>query len=288
MRWKRSKTCSSCSAVVDWAASTKWRSTGSTSSQRGWPMKGRRVRRVAGPRHGEEVADGVGVEDRVSTTIDLGAQRLEHLDGLLAGGGAPRRRRWRSRGWGRRRPGRGRGGRRGRPATMPRGGAGRAGRSGRGRRPRRGRGRRRRCGGPWGRWSRGRASPGGLGPPAGTRPRRRLHAREAAAGRGDPDGAAAVGSGGERDHARPPGRPPRRPRTRRPPGRVERVQRWGRRGRWSCCPSSRTRACWSCRRRRSRPPAGGPRRGRRRWRAGRRRGAPSRRWCGSRRRPGGP
>ena len=229
------------------------------------------------PRQGEEITDGVVIEDGVQHD-DLGAQRLEHPDGALAGGGHLGVDGGVAEGGGVGDPDRDVGvveG--GQPVGLGAGegaqvggvgadgdveGAGDVGDAA-------------------GHGAVGReVDPAGrVGAAGRDAAEARLHAREAAAGARDPDGAAAVGPGGERHH---PGRQRGRRaagRSARPPAMCRTGSARGRRWRWSCCPSSRTRACWSCRRRRSRRPASGPRRGRRRWRAGRRRAGPSRRWC---------
>ena len=68
MRWKRSKTRTSSSAVVDWAASTMARSTGSISSHLGCPMKGRMVRSWHTPMTVRKSATG-SVSKTVSTSM---------------------------------------------------------------------------------------------------------------------------------------------------------------------------------------------------------------------------
>ena len=230
-----------------------------------------------GPRHGEEITDGVGIKDGIEHD-DVGAHRLDHPDGALAGGGhlgvdggvaegggvgdADRD-------VGVVEGGQPRGLGAGEGAQV--GGVGADGHiEGAGD-----------VGDAAGHGAVGReVDPAGRVGAAGRDPAEaRLHPREAAAGGGDPDGAAAVGPGGERDHAGRERPPMPRPTIRPGPWMCRTGSARGRRWRWSCSPSSRTRACWSCRRRRSRPPACGPRRGRRRWRAGRRRGGPIRRWC---------
>ena len=286
MRWKWSKTCSSCSAVVDCATSTKWRRTGWTSVPARMVHEGSQGAQGGGPRQGEEITDGVGIKDGLQHD-DVGAQRLEHPDGSLAGGGDL--------------------GVHGRVAEGRRiGDADGDVRVLEGGQPRGlGAGERTKVGGvgadghvegagdvgdaPGHGAVRRQVDPSGrVGAAGGDAAEAGLHAREAAAGRGDPDGAAAVGAGGERDHARRERGRRRRPTTRPGPWMCRTGSARGRRRRWSCSPSSRTRVCWSCRRRRSRPPASGRRRGRRRWRAGRRRGAPIHRsWC-SRWRSGDP
>ena len=217
MRWKRSKICSSCSAVVDWAASTQVAQHGvdlvpprvphvAAAGCARWqaPVKVRKSPTGSASKTGSSTTTSAPSD---SSTPTARSQTASHLGvhGRRSRASAPRR------------CGAGRGGRRAPPATRPRGGAGE----------------RRSVGSGPTATSRARATsamrramgplvdrssqPGGFGPPAGTRPRLGLHAREAAAGRGDPDGAAAVGSGGERDHARRqrgrrPARGPARPR----------------------------------------------------------------------------
>ena len=239
-----------------------------------------------GPRHGEEITDGVGIKDRIQHD-DVGSHRFDHPDGALAGGGHL-----------------GVDG-----GVAERGGVGDAQRDvgvvedGQ----------------PRGLGAGEGTEVGGVGADGHI---------EGAGDVGDAAGHRAVGrevdpSGGSGPAARAPGRgwasfprgrstrrgsgwsrrrrtrwragpcrrrgpPTPRPKIRRDPWMCRTGSAKGRRRRWSCFPSSRTRVCWSCRRRRSRPHACGPRRDRRRRRAGRRRGGPIRRWCESRSRSGGP
>ncbi len=235
MRWKRSKTCSICSAGrLLRQRRTKWRSTGWTSSQRGWPSRGRRVRRVQAAVKVRKSPAGSASKTESSTVTsapsdsstpdravaggrDLGVHRgvaergrVGDADGHvgIVEGGQPRRL---GAGSARRSVGSG-------PTATSRARATSA---------------MRRAIGPLVERS---SQPGGVGPPPGTRPRLGFmpeSPQHAEGMRMEPPPSDPVASGtmpAASAAAAPPEDPPG------PRLRVERVQRGAEDRRWSCCP----------------------------------------------------